>query len=58
MNRLPKKGYPLLDFVGVKEGTEKLEEIKRNTARLVELLPSHYEYLKWLYANSRSEIPK
>jgi tryptophan halogenase len=58
MNRLPKKGYPLLDYVGVKEGYERLEEIKRNTSRLVELLPSHYEYLKWLCANSRTEIPE
>ena len=57
MNHLPKKSYPLLDFIGTKEGDQKLEEIRRNTARLVELLPSHYEYLKWLYANSRTEIP-
>ncbi len=57
MNRMPKKGLPLLDFIGAKEGYEKLEEIKRNTARLVELLPGHYEYLKWLYANSRTELP-
>jgi tryptophan halogenase len=57
MNHLPKKGYPLLDLIGTREGDQKLEEIKRNTSRLVELLPSNYEYLKWLYANSRSEIP-
>jgi len=57
MNRLPKKPLPLLDFVGLKEGEEKLEEIRRNTARLVEVLPPHYDYLKWLYANSRKELP-
>jgi hypothetical protein len=57
MNRLPKKPLPLLDFIGVKEGEEKFEEIRRNTARLVEVLPPHYEYIKWLYANSRHEIP-
>ena len=58
MNHLPKKSYPMLDFIGTKEGDQKLEEIKRNTSRLVELLPTHYDYLKWLYANSRTEIPQ
>jgi hypothetical protein len=54
LNRVPQKGLPLIDFVGKKEGYERIEEIRRNTARLVEVLPSHYEYIKWLYENSNN----
>ena len=57
MNRVPDRYLPLLDFVGTQEGEEKIEEIRRKTARLVEILPQHYDYLKWLYAQSRSELP-
>jgi hypothetical protein len=58
LNRVPKKGYPLLDHIGAHHGDVRLDEIKRHTARLVETLPGHYDYIKWLYANSRQELPK
>jgi hypothetical protein len=56
LNRLPPKTLPLLDFIGTKEGYEKIEEMRRNTARLRELLPGHYEYIKWLYEHSNKTI--
>jgi flavin-dependent dehydrogenase len=58
MNRLPKKTLPTLEFVGTKEGYERLDEIKRNTARLAEKLPGHYEYIKWLYENSNKNVTR
>ncbi len=53
MNRVPKRSLPLLDFLGAREGYDRIEEIRENTARLTQLLPKHYEYIKWLYENSK-----
>jgi len=46
---LPKRGYPILKHVGYDAGERKLAQIAEQRRKMLEVMPSHYDYLKRMY---------